>query len=311
MSGVGSRIDDYGVPKEDLSKVDQVFDDTGRMTRIKPSGPRSQAELDAMLEVVSQVKKATVTQTKAFLQLAKCKKPLDAQEQIFVDNYLISRNAPDAAEKAGYSKSSCTKSAYNWVKPDYKKNKKPHIFSAIHSGLKKLEKLAIKQAADALTEDIIDAEYVKRKSVELINKSNGDLPTHTTVRKCKETGDIIETKHYAYNAQGVTKGIELVGKHKDVKAFDNTVELDVNSTLSSLLSNISTTTGPPALRGECTEVIDEITYKEKEEPIISEGNDFTPPAPPPPEALVQKPVAPKFVKNKKILRDLPPPPVPK
>ena len=40
------------------------------------------------------------------------------------------------------------------------------------------------------------------------------------------------------------KALELLGKHKEIKAFDNSQELTVNDSLANLLSNLGETTKP-------------------------------------------------------------------
>lgn len=57
-------------------------------------------------------------------------KALNAQEQRFVDEYLVDLDVPRAAVAAGYSENMAKSKCYTWVSAG-KNNPKPHVFAAI------------------------------------------------------------------------------------------------------------------------------------------------------------------------------------
>lgn len=62
--------------------------------------------------------------------LPKQLKALNAQEQRFVDEYLVDLDVPRAAIAAGYSETTAKSKAYTWVSAG-KQNPKPHVYAAI------------------------------------------------------------------------------------------------------------------------------------------------------------------------------------
>lgn len=69
----------------------------------------------------------TVTNTNP---LPKQTQALNAQEQRFVDEYLVDLDVPRAAIAAGYSETTARSKAYTWVSSG-KQNPKPHVYAAI------------------------------------------------------------------------------------------------------------------------------------------------------------------------------------
>lgn len=205
-------------------------------------------------EVVNPLESATddlisdsVKQAELVLKDPKCKKELTVREKNFVTHYIEHQVASRAARLAGFSDGVASTKAHNWIKADPRKNPKLHVFAAIYAAQRKVEKNAMSKAATKLATRIIDASFVQAKTVELIDKNNGDIPTHTTYHTDKD-GETTAQHHYAYNHGAVAKGLELLGKHKEIKAFDNTVEHTAESSLSGLLQNLAPTTKPPTLK---------------------------------------------------------------
>jgi len=180
------------------------------------------------------------------LNSEKANKELNQRDADFVTHFVETGNAYKAAKLAAFSESVAKTQAHRWVKADISKNPKLHVFAAIYRLKHKAEQKAVAKVAHKISERIIDANFVKEKAVELIDKNNGDIPTHTTYHTDKD-GVTHEKKHYAYNPTSVSKGIEMLGKHKDVKAFDNTIEHTTESSLTGLLANLAPTTKPPTL----------------------------------------------------------------
>jgi len=193
---------------------------------------------------------------KAILSHPKANQKLKPQELEFVKYYQISKNPRLAAIKACYSDSVSKSSAFKWVSPVASKNSKPWIFATLHTQSPKIEAIAAKKAinlaADCAALDIvadkIDAHYVLNKTAEHVQKNNGEIPTHFKRSVDQDTGEEIFTPVYAYNATAVGKGLELLGKHKDVKAFNAELEINTDSTLGGLLSSIASTVKPPVLQ---------------------------------------------------------------
>jgi hypothetical protein len=114
-----------------------------------------------------------------------------------------------------------------------------------------VDTLAIEKAATLLAKQKIDEHYVEAKLVEQFEKANGDIPYHFKITIDKQTGEEKKTAVYKPSAQAALKAIELLGKHKKIKAFDNTIE-HTSSDLSNLLSTIRTSFRPPKLTNNKT-----------------------------------------------------------
>lgn len=216
------------------------------------------------------------------LNSEKANKELNQREADFVTHFVELGKSSESARRAGFSDSVARTQAHRWVKADVSKNPKPHVFAAIYRLKHKAEQKAVAKVAHKISERIIDANFIKEKAVELIDKNNGDIPTHTTYHTDKD-GVTHEKKHYAYNPTSVSKGIEMLGKHKDIKAFDNTVEHTAESSLTGLLANLASTTKPPALNR-----IDEGNVVDGE--LVSEEDGQIPK---PPSLLPNRPTTPE------------------
>jgi phage terminase small subunit len=135
------------------------------------------------------------------------KDKLTPKQQRFVEEYLIDLNATQAATRAGYSARTANEiGAENLTKPS--------IRSAID------ERLAARSART-----MIDADYV--------------LTTiHETVERCRQAQQVLDRKGnpvmcetpagevvpaYTFDATGVLKGCELLGKH--LKMFTDKVQI--------------------------------------------------------------------------------------
>ena len=114
-------------------------------------------------------------------------KKLTPKQERFCEEYLIDLNATQAAIRAGYSaKTAKTIAAQNLSKVNV------------------AEKIAEAKAKRS-EETRIDAAWVLRKSVEFHDR-------------CAREGE-------EYNAPGVGKALDLIGKHVDVKAFEERLEV--------------------------------------------------------------------------------------
>lgn len=142
---------------------------------------------------------------------------LTAKQQRFVEEYLVDLNATQAAIRAGYS----AKTAY----------------SQGQRALKDVEIAAEIQAAmdDRSERTEITADYVLQSIVSTMERCKQAEPVfnrrgeHVIV----ETADGGEAKAYTFNAMGVLKGAELLGRH--LKLFTDKVEHGADSALAEII----------------------------------------------------------------------------
>jgi phage terminase small subunit len=177
-------------------------------------------------------------------------KGLNEKEKLFIAFYLKTRDAKNSAISAGYNPTTAV-SATGWLRSNPKANAKMHVFLELYDILLDVNHLAIAQAAVQLAKQKIDAHYVETSLVEQYEKANGDIPYYFKITKDKETGEEIKTPVYKPSAQAALKSLELLGRHKAIKAFDNTIE-HTSSDLSNLLNTIKTSFRPPKLTANKT-----------------------------------------------------------
>ena len=132
--------------------------------------------------------------------------PLTAKQERFAAEYLVDLNATQAAIRAGYSK----KTAYSIGDENLRK---PEIASAIQAEMdKRSERTDI--TADYVLQSIVST-MERCKQAEAVFNRRGE---HVEV----ETPDGGMALAYTFNAMGVLKGAELLGKH--LKLFTDKVE---------------------------------------------------------------------------------------
>lgn len=134
-------------------------------------------------------------------------KTLTAKQQAFVDEYLIDRNATQAAIRAGYSAKTAGQIGDENLK-------KPQIAQAIAAAMD-----------DRSERTKIDADYVLYTIVDTIERSKQAKPVLNAqgepVMVETEDGELVPA--YKFDAQAVLKGAELLGKH--LKLFTDKLEL--------------------------------------------------------------------------------------
>ena len=111
---------------------------------------------------------------------------------------------------------------------------------------------------DTLAKRKIDAHFVEVKILEQLDKANADIPAHYKTTKDKETGEDIKTPIYKYNQPAALKALELLGKHKAIKAFDNEIE-HKSTDLTNLLSSLKTNFRPPQLTSSQSHPVIDVT----------------------------------------------------
>jgi len=138
---------------------------------------------------------------------------LTAKQQAFIEEYLIDLNATQAAIRAGYSEDTAHAIGHENLS-------KPYIASAIAEAFK---------ARSERTQ--IDADYVLRQAVKLHERCMQEV-SPVTDRKGDQIYDGEGNPLFEFNAAGAAKGLELVGKHVNVQAFAD--KLDVTNSDGTL-----------------------------------------------------------------------------
>jgi len=135
-------------------------------------------------------------------------KKLTAKQEMFVQEYLVDLNATQAAIRAGYSENSAALIG--------------------HENLRKLNiaEAIVKAKAERMAEVKIDAAYVLRQAVKLHERCMQEEPVKI---------DGVKTGEYKFEHTGAAKGLEIIGKHIDVKSFDNSVDLNLKGDLASMI----------------------------------------------------------------------------
>lgn len=138
-----------------------------------------------------------------FLEVSSITKKLTLKQQRFVDEYIISGNATQAAIKAGYSKKTAAVTATENLR-------KPNVKAAID-----------KRNAEIQSEKTMDMQEVMER---LAAMGRGETTEETVTNK----GDVIETS--TRNADKL-KALELIGKRfgawTDKKEVNGNLDIDI------------------------------------------------------------------------------------
>lgn len=134
-------------------------------------------------------------------------KNLTPKQRRFIDEYLIDLNATQAAIRAGYSaKSARAIACENLTKPD--------IQEAI---------VAAKQARAEATK--IDSEWVLRQAVALYQRCMQEIKPALHPKTRRQLKDDAGNKLFTFNAAASNRALELIGKHVDIGAFKDRLEV--------------------------------------------------------------------------------------
>ena len=134
-------------------------------------------------------------------------KTLTPKQQRFVDEYLIDLNATQAAIRAGYSKNSARQIGQENLS-------KPVIAAAVAK--------AKQERSEAIK---IDAEWVLRQAVELHRRCMQEIRPVRNPKTGKQLYDDNDNALFTFNATASTRALELIGKHVDIGAFKERVEI--------------------------------------------------------------------------------------
>ena len=165
--------------------------------------------------------------------MAKKAKKLNNQEQVFVDQYLISLDPEDAALKAKYAKTTAGSKARMWV-ANSRKNPKPHVYAAIKkkmavrsekTGIKaeqvieEFVKIAFANQQDYLGADnsILDISQIDRDKAAAVES----VQTTTTTTTSKKGDEEYETHNVKIKLYSKISALENLGKHLGIYEKDN------------------------------------------------------------------------------------------
>ncbi len=160
-------------------------------------------------------------------------KNLTPKQQRFVEEYLIDLNATQAAIRAGYSRNSARQIGVENLS-------KPVIAAAVAEAKQK--------RSDATK---IDAEWVLRQAVELHRRCMQEIRPVRNPKTRKQLCDDDGNALFTFNATAATRALELIGKHVDIGAFKERVEISSGLSMVERLH-----AGRARVRRECFEDVE-------------------------------------------------------
>ncbi len=132
---------------------------------------------------------------------------LTPKQQRFIDEYLIDLNATQAAIRAGYSPRTARAIACENLA-------KPNIQVAISE--------AKRERSEATK---INAEWVLKQAVELHQRCMQEIKPALHPKSRRQLKDDSGNLLFTFNAAGANRSLELVGKHVDIGAFKDRLEV--------------------------------------------------------------------------------------
>ena len=134
-------------------------------------------------------------------------KNLTPKQQRFIDEYLVDLNATQAAIRAGYSRNSARQIGVENLS-------KPVIAAAVAK--------AKRERSEATK---IDAEYVLKRLHQIVERCLQEVKPalHSKTRQPMKDED--GNALYTFNAAGANQALALLGKHTDVAAFSDHLEI--------------------------------------------------------------------------------------
>lgn len=158
----------------------------------------------------------------------------NAKREEFCQQYIIDKNATQAAIRAKYSERTAKSQGQRLL-----------TFADVKQRIEELQNEQFKRIqvdADYVITTIVDTIERCRQSVTPVTYKNGE-PVLTTT----EDGDLAQA--YQYDSSAVLRGAELLGKH--LKMFTDKMEHGADAELSAMLReffNMKPTTGLPSER---------------------------------------------------------------
>ena len=134
-------------------------------------------------------------------------KTLSPKQQRFVEEYLVDLNATQAAVRAGYSKKTARAIASENLA-------KPNIQEAVAKA---------KQERSEATK--VDAAWVLNQAVELHQRVMQEIKPVRNPKSGKQVYDGDGNALFTFNAAAANRSLEIIGKHVEVAAFKDRVEV--------------------------------------------------------------------------------------
>ena len=139
---------------------------------------------------------------------------LTPKQRRFIDEYLVDLNATQAAIRAGYSRNCAGQIGEENLK-------KPQIAAAVAK--------AKRERSEATK---IDAEWVLRQAVELHRRCMQEIKPARNPKTREQMKDEDGNLLFTFNAAAASRALELVGKHVDIGAFKERIEVSGGLTLA-------------------------------------------------------------------------------
>ena len=132
---------------------------------------------------------------------------LTPKQQRFIEEFLIDLNASQAAVRAGYSAKTAGQVGFENLK-------KPEIQQAVAK--------AKRERSEATK---INAEWVLRQAVELHLRCMQEVRPVRNPKTGKQQYDDDDNALFKFNAAAANRALELIGKHVDIGAFKERIEV--------------------------------------------------------------------------------------
>ncbi len=134
-------------------------------------------------------------------------KKLTPKQQCFIEEYLIDLNAAQSAIRAGYSEKTAKQQASRLLT-------NVDVAAAVAK--------AKRERSEATK---IDAEWVLRQAVELHQRCMQEIRPVRNPKTGKQIYDDDGNALFTFNAAAANRALELVGKHVDIGAFKDRLEV--------------------------------------------------------------------------------------
>ncbi len=135
------------------------------------------------------------------------KRKLTARQERFCEEFLLDLNATQAAIRAGYS----AKTAHSCG---------PRLLA--NAGVAAAIALAKQARAEATK---IDSEWVLRQAVALYQRCMQEIKPALHPKTRRQLKDDEGNKLFTFNAAAANRALELVGRHTDIGAFKDSLEI--------------------------------------------------------------------------------------
>ena len=139
---------------------------------------------------------------------------LTPKQQRFIEEYLIDLNATQAAIRAGYSRNSARQIGDENLS-------KPGIADAVAK--------AKRERSEATN---IDADWVLKQAVELHQRCMQEIRPVRNPKTREQVSDDNGNALFAFNAAAANRSLEIIGKHVEVAAFKDRLEVSGEQSLA-------------------------------------------------------------------------------